>query len=215
MRGWHRRLPLMGTFHKVFATQFTEGETGLVYRRNLVGPAIPLSKAEHGAILDAFDARATLSALALILPAISTTVLLIGAILAIHVAQPEKLLLWCAGLIVGSGAVSLLLQWYAFRVPARALAGRAPVADALDRNARRALWRNPGRYDQLSYRALALALVVAMQPLWNLWHHPERFAGWYGAVLIVTLAAIASVLDLLWRKWRYRRSIGTAPPHPL
>ncbi len=181
-----------------FAEQFAPHGTGFVYRRERVGAAIPVTIAERDAMVVAFNDRAPLLAL------FTSAVLLAPVVVAIALDQwdMERLLLLALTVVAPGLAIGALVRRQLFAAPARAFAGRAPVADALDRRTRHLILHR-----DIGYGHIVIAAYLAWYWIDRLRDAPGEFGFWGDWAYLLPLGCGAQALYLAWRRWQYDRAV--------
>ena len=193
---------------QAFADQFEKYGNGFVYRRSQKGEAIPVSAEEREQFIDEFNRNIRRGYWILV----AATVLILGATIFFSVLRNVDL---SEGVIVVSVLAamipSLAYNRWLWTAPARALAGRTPVARERSSEEVRRL-----RFQRITYGQLAgAAFAGAAMPFIAGGRH-DIFSGWNRLWLIVGggLALFAAVQA--FRKWRVEQDdpYGDAIPGP-
>ena len=182
---------------KLFADQFQPDGDAFVYRKNMKGVPIHVSEAERDAFVFAFNRR-SLYWMWSIFPA---TLLLIGGLVAFgpdangpyaHIAIFVGLAVILTPMMVG--------YYWAFKAPARELAQRPALGEALTADEVRKL-----RFSKMTYQNLGFAVLGSLGLLWKVSTRTDVLHGW-GTLWLVFTAAIISVAGVqAFRKWRFER----------
>jgi tetratricopeptide (TPR) repeat protein len=179
----------------MFAEQFERNGTSYVYRKSQKGEAISVSADERKNFIGDFDANLRRAKWVLFLGMIAVVGVLT---LLIWRTDGELSQLAIFAAMGGVLAPYLLFLHWAWGVPARALAGRTPVARELSAEGVRELRFRRQTYGQLATAALGGLAIPFIGSA-----HQDVFSGWGRLWLVfgvglVTLAAVQA-----FRKWRF------------
>ena len=174
------------------ALQFeADGQGGYLYRKDQTGPALPASAAERDRHVARFGWLMLFAPVLYLLEVILLALIMQGIL---ERAPSMPIVLFMAGAAFGS--LYLLIRWLS-HAPARAFAGRSPVASAIPRA------RKFGRVmARMTYMKILLTFGGMAVLFWLVSpDHPDR--------LLVSLAIPGAVgLGFALWKWRVEADLG-------
>jgi tetratricopeptide (TPR) repeat protein len=189
--------PRTGTWDSVrqlFADQFEASGTNFVYRRSQRGEAIVVSSDEHARFLNQFDHDLS-RAIWIIYVGLF---IVIGSILLMSIVGDFEL----SQVAIYVGIATVMAVYYLYyrwvwRAPARALAGRTPIARELSSEGVRRLRFQRMTYAQLAGAAAAGVFIPFMAA------GKDLLVGWNRLWLIVGAALVFLAVLQTFHKWRF------------
>ncbi|MGE4429401.1 MAG: hypothetical protein AB7E05_01510 [Sphingobium sp.] len=181
-----------------FAEQFEADASHFLYRKGMKAAPVRVDASEREKFIEVFRCRIRYLAWA-IFP--GTILLIVGLALVFpdsHSDLAQFAIYAGIGLLV---ALFLAGYYWAWNAPARELAWRPVVGEALSRE--QLLHR---KFARITYGQLALAPVIAAIMLWSVSDEYDVFQGWGIFWLILAAAIIVSAAVQAFRKWHFERS---------
>lgn len=180
---------------KTFVAQFAPEGAGFVYRRFQVGAAYRATAAERDAFVADFDRRQRRRKWVFIALLIAMMVGFVALVLLFaRNATSDALTVGFIAAVIAAGAVFAVSSMRDYTAPARALAERTPISDALSTEERRTVALSNLTWGKLATAAALMGMLI-------LRGYP--FGGWNKLWFVLAGAGFLMVAVQAFRKWQF------------
>ena len=188
----------MERLRQSFADQFEADGKDIFYRKNMKGPPVLVTRAEHAAFVTTYNRRLRYA----MWPIPFVTILVIGLLAWFAPDTRGTTGQWSIGLgVCLAMAPSLIIIRWAWSAPARELKLRTSSGPARSRDEVRRMMFSKISYQQLGVAAVGAAFLVLKASA-----HHDVLHGW-GRVWLVTAGGLIALTGLqAVRKWRHERA---------